>query len=59
MSKATMINNKDDQDPQRENSNNSTLKHSVCGKRKGQVNTKEVSAKKFKELLSVIQVEHW
>lgn len=59
MSKPTMTN--DDQDHKRKNSNNSTLKGSDCGKRKVQVNTKEISAKKFKEMepLRVIQVEHW
>lgn len=61
MSKATMTNNRDDQDPRKTNSNNSTSKGLDCGKRKVQVSTKEASAKKFKELepLSVIQVEHW
>lgn len=56
-----MTNNRGDQDPKRKNSNNSTTKGLDCGKRKVQVNTKEASAKKFKELepLSVIQVEHW
>lgn len=61
MSKASMTNNKGDQDPKRKNSNNSTPTGLDCGKRKVQVSTKEVSAKKFKELepLNVIQVEHW
>lgn len=61
MSKASMTNNKGDQDPKRKNSNNSTPEVLDCGKRKVEVSTTEVSAKKFKELkpLNVIQVEHW
>lgn len=60
MSKVAKKNCKDNQEVKRRSSNNATLEESDGGKRKVQVDTKEVSAKKFKELQSVkVIVEHW